>query len=303
MKILSFFTFIQQLLLSFITVLSLSLPGAGDIETSFQAKNPDELIMSFSVVSDVHIETNASDNYKQFIKMLKGIKGGNNTDVAVFLGDNVMNGQCIESFFFYTAVKKINPANKNLVALGNHDVGNGEGNYGNLCKRFLKFNAKYLDNSIDKPYYYKIINGCYMIFLATEDITVNTAYISEEQYNWLSSLLAEADEAAAPIFVFNHHPIFMVEQDRYALADLLNNYKNLIYFNGHTHMQLSEFSFWLRGGVNNVYLPRSIGAGYQDGDGVVVEVYPNEVVIRCRNFIDGKWLDIPEQNYFFQYDI
>ena len=142
-----------------------------------------------------------------------------------------------------------------------------------------------------------------MIFLATEDITVNTAYISEEQYNWLSSLLAEADEAAAPIFVFNHHPIFMVEGDRYALADLLNDYKNLIYFNGHTHMQLSEFSFWLRGGVNNVYLPRSIGAGYPDGDGVVVEVYPNEVVIRCRNFIDGKWLDIPEQNYFFQYDI
>jgi len=136
-----------------------------------------------------------------------------------------------------------------------------------------------------------------MIFLATEDMTVNTAYITEEQYDWLSSLLAEADKASAPIFVFNHHPIFMVEQDQYALADLLNDYKNLIYFNGHTHMPLDEYSFWLRGGVNTVYLPRSIGASYPDGDGVVVEVYPNEVVIRCRNFINGTWLEIPEQTY------
>ncbi|MBE6532979.1 MAG: hypothetical protein E7676_05705 [Ruminococcaceae bacterium] len=297
MKIISFFTTIFQVIFSLATALSLSLPGSANVEASFKAKNPDELIMSFSLVSDVHVETNASSNYKQFVKLLKGIKGGENTDAAIFLGDNVMNGQGLESYFFYTAVKKIDPAKENLVVLGNHDVGNGTGDYNKLSQRFLRFNSEYLDNPIEKTYYYKVINGCYMIFLATEDMTVNTAYITEEQYDWLSSLLAEADKASAPIFVFNHHPIFMVEQDQYALADLLNDYKNLIYFNGHTHMPLDEYSFWLRGGVNTVYLPRSIGASYPDGDGVVVEVYPNEVVIRCRNFINGTWLEIPEQTY------
>ncbi len=297
MKIISFFTTIFQVVLSLATALSLSLPGSANVEASFKAKNPDELIMSFSLVSDVHVETNASSNYKQFVKLLKGIKGGENTDAAVFLGDNVMNGQGLESYFFYTAVKKIDPAKENLVVLGNHDIGNGAGDYNKLSQRFLRFNSEYLDNPMEKPYYYKVINGCYMIFLATEDMTVNTAYITEEQYDWLASLLAEADKASAPIFVFNHHPIFMVEQDQYALADLLNDYKNLIYFNGHTHMPLDEYSFWLRGGVNTVYLPRSVGASYPDGDGVVVEVYPNEVVIRCRNFINGTWLEIPEQTY------
>ena len=209
-----------------------------------------------------------------------------------------MNGQELESFFFYTAVEKINPARENLVALGNHDVGNGEGDYNKLCERFLKYNSDYLGNHIEKPYYYKILNGCYMIFLATEDMSVNTAYISEEQYSWLIKLLARAEEAGAPTFIFHHHPLIMTKViDKYILADLIRDYDNLIYFNGHTHLELGEFSFWRRDGVNTVYLPRSIGGGYPDGDGMVVEVYPDEIIVRCRNFIDGRWLLIQEQRY------
>ena len=299
MKILYLFTAIEQLVLTVITALSLSLSGASSCEITVNPKNPEGLITSFSVVSDTHVETTASDNYNQFIDILNGLKSCG-SEAAVFLGDNTMNGQYLESVLFYSAVKKVAPADKILVALGNHDVGNGKGNYNKLCKRFLRFNSGYLDNSSEKPYYYRVISGCYMIFLASEDLSVHSSVISEEQYNWLSSLLLEASSQNAPIFVFNHHTINQFEGEREDdIVDLLAGYENLIYFNGHTHWQLDEYSFSTRNGVRTVYLPCVKGAGYPAGDGIVVEVYASEVIIRCRNFIDGTWLEIPEQVYSF----
>ena len=284
---------VWEFILTFFTFLSLLFSNAPLEEVSYEAQSPTELVMSFSIISDTHVETTDSGSYKNFTKTLRAMKAGRDIDAAVFLGDNVMNGQSLENFYFYNALDIVEPAEHNLVALGNHDIGNGEGDYGKLCGRFLKNNSKKLDNHIDKPYYYKIINGCYMIFLASEDLSVHECVISNDQLVWLKGLLDEADRANAPIFVFNHHPILMIDgEDWFKLIDLLGSYDNLIYFCGHTHKMLDEYSFRMYGKVRCVFLPRASGAdGYGAGDGIVVEVYKDSILIKPRNFIRGEWME------------
>lgn len=287
------FKSIWEFILTFFTFISLLFSHAPIQEVAYEAHFPDELVMSFALVSDTHVETTDSTSYKNFTKTIRGMKAGKDIDTAVFLGDNVMNGQKIENFYFYTTMEIVAPAENNLVALGNHDVGNGEGDYNELCNRFLQNNSEKLGNVIEKPYYYKIINGVYMIFLASEELTVHECAISNEQMTWLRDLLDEADMANAPIFVFNHHPIYMMAGETwYDLIDLLGFYDNLLYFCGHTHKILNDNSFRIYGNVRTVFLPRASGAdGYDAGYGVVVEVYKNEILIKPRNFISGEWME------------
>lgn len=294
MDISTIFSSIIEFLITFFSCFSLLFSSGQASNSELKAKNPGGLVTSFSVVSDTHIETNNSENYHRFLELLYGMKSAK-TDTAVFLGDNVMTANFMENHFFYNGVKRISPAKNILVAAGNHDLGNGHGNYEELSREFIKLNSEHFGNHIDKPYYYKIINGCYMIFLATEESTVHSCKISEEQLNFLRSVLNEAKEAGAPIFVFNHHPIYMIDGvDESELYELLCGYDNLIYITGHSHQPFGEDSFEIDCGIRTVHLPRSTGDGYPAGDGLIVEVYEDKIILRACNFIEGKWLETLE---------
>lgn len=294
------FTFIRQVF-STVSILFAMIfsPAAGTEKLTYEAQKPDELKMSFSAVSDVHVETNNPDAYGAFADLIRGVKAGKSHSAAVFLGDNVMNGQLLENFFFYMGLKAVNPAEHNLVAIGNHDLGNGEGDYAKLRQNYLDNNRLYLGNKLENTYYCRIIDGCYMIFLASEDLSVNDFVMSEAQLEWLKGILKEADEASAPIFIFNHHPINYIKgMDANTLSDLFSQYDNLLYIHGHIHDHLGTDNFYTRGGVNCINLPRSTEiVDYEPGDGIVVEVYENEILVRGRDFITGEWIE--ELNYTY----
>ncbi len=291
--------FIKQVLASVMILLTMMSPAFGGKGATYEAENPDELIMSFSAVSDTHVETNNPDSYKAFKDLLDGVKAGENIDAAVFTGDNVMNGQILENFLFYSGVRAVNPAENNFVVMGNHDIGNGEGDYDGFYQSFLANNRMFLGNEIDKGYYYRVVNGCYMIFLASEDLTVNTCIMSEEQLSWLEGVLDEAEAAGAVAFVFNHHPLYSLEGVAWdALANLLDDYDNLLYIYGHTHDELGADNFRNEGGIDTINLPRSTEiVDYEPGDGIVVEVYEDEILVRGRDFITGEWIDSLEYRY------
>ncbi len=267
---------------------------AGTAE-QYSAKNEDSLVADFTVLSDTHIEGNNYDTYKKFRRLLNGVKANKNgTDALVFLGDNTMNGQDIESMFFYGTLDIVKPADNIFVVQGNHDVGNGEGNYEKLCDRFLEYNNNFFNAELDKVYYHRIVNGCYMIFLASESNTVNDAYISDEQIQWLENILAEAQESGNPIFVFNHHPIYAVQDDSMKLVRVLQGIDNLLYIFGHTHWALTpEWTIYEEYGIQSINLPRCI----DDGIGLQIEVYEDEVVVRIRDFYDDMWVEGYEKTY------
>lgn len=285
--------YLKDLMVTIMTLLMMISPAFPSEGVAYTAENPDELVTSFAVVSDIHVETNNPKIYSKLKNVLEGIKAGEDLDAVVYTGDNVMNGQVLENALFYSAVKAVMPAEKNYVVTGNHDLGNGEGDYSSYRDSFVYYNNLMLGNNISKPYYYRVLNGCYIICLSSEELCVNDYVISDEQMEWLKGVLDEAEAANAPIFVFNHHPIYLIrDRDYRELAWLLQKYDNLLYLHGHYHSELVADSFYSWHNVDCINVPRATEhADYDAGDGLIIEVYDGEIVVRARNFIKGEWKD------------
>lgn len=291
--------FLKEVLSSLMILFMMMSPFSSGDAVAYQAEKPDELITSFVVVSDIHVETNNPESYQEFSDLLYGIKAGENIDAVVYTGDNVMNGQLLEDFMFYSAVRAVKPAENNIVLAGNHDLGNTEGDFESLHEKFLFNNAFYLGNNIEKDYYYKVINGCYLIVLTSEDVTTWEFRMSEEQFEWLEGVLKEAKAADAPVFVFNHFPLYYLKDSSPSrLADMLIEYDAKLFVHGHIHNNMGADNFYNSYGVDCINLPRATEiTEYEAGDGIVVEVYEDEVVVRARNFITGEWIDSLRYTY------
>ena len=289
---------VLAVLMTFLTL------GSGTGE-SHEVKKPEEFPVVFSVLSDAHIEGldqefTFTKSYGVLTRVLDDVSllGGRN-DALVFLGDNTMNGQNIENLLFYGAVSSMNAADKVIVAAGNHDFSNGEGNYEEYKNRFLYYNNAFFTENLTTPYYYNVVKGCYIICLSSEDATVNTMYLSDTQLHWLKGVLDEAAEKNAPIFVMSHHPADYLEgRDSDELTDILNDYDNLLYFCGHTHIEYSESSVYTLNGVNCINLPKVTHKDENGtGIGAQVEVYDDEVIVRIRDFYNGCYLEGQEFSY------
>lgn len=292
MQLTTIINFIRDVLASLLILMNLS-PVASGNAVPYEAEKPDELITSFVCVSDIHVETNNPKSYQNLSDVLYGIKAGKDIDTVIYTGDNVMNGQVTEDFLFYSAIRTMRPAKNNLVIVGNHDVGNGEGDYASLRQKFIRNNALYLGNIMKTDYYYKVIDGCYMIILSSEDNSASEFHMSEEQFIWLEGVLKKAADENARVFVFNHFPMrYLKTAAPSRLAQLLKEYNCELFIHGHIHDNLGADNFYSYYGVDCINLPRiTETTDYDAGDGVVVEVYDDEIVVRGRNFIKGEWID------------
>ena len=301
--------FAKELIASVVILLTMMSPAIGKTGVPYEAKNADELVMSMSVVSDVHVETNNSASYKNFYEVLKGIKAGKDIDAVAYLGDNVMNGQITENILFYNAIKAMKPADEQFVIVGNHDLGNGEGNYKSSCKDFIANNKLYVGNKLETTYYYRIVNGCYIIALASEDESAQEYHMSDAQIEWMKGVLEEAKAANAPIIVLNHFPIYLIKgedsngnpRDYREIAWILNQYDKLLFLHGHYHNDLGADNFYDWWGVKCINLPRTTEVTeFEAGDGIVIEVYNDHYLVKGRDFIKGEWVDGLEYTYNFK---
>ena len=293
--------YLKDLFATIMVLLMMMSPAFDGDGVAYQAERPDELITSFAVVSDIHVETNQPKSYQNLSDVLYGIKAGEDISTVVYTGDNVMNGQVLEDVLFYTAIGAMKPAENNIVLAGNHDYGNSDGDYEKLRKKYIFNNNFYLNNKLDNDYYYKVIDGCYMIVLVSEEPSTWEFRMSEEQFQWLEGVLKEADAADAPVFVFNHYPLnYLKGSDPSRLADLLKAYNTELFVHGHIHNDMGTDNFYTSYGVDCINLPRITEiTQYEAGDGIVVEVYEDEILVKTRNFITGEWVE----ELFYTYEI
>ena len=310
MDITTVLTYLKDLLATFMTLLMMMSPAFGGNGAAYTAKEPDKLVTSFVVLSDIHVETNQPKSYNNLKDILYGVKAGEDVDTVIYTGDNVMNGQVLETMFFYSAVRSVMPAENNYVVAGNHDLGNGEGDYSTLRANFIANSEIYLGEKIEKPYYYRVVDGCYMVCLVSEDPTSEDFMMSQEQFDWIKGVFAEAE--GAPIFVFNHFPLRYlngVKDDDAAYNDIDNTeldalfaeYGVKLYVHGHIHDDLDAYNFYTSPkGIKSINLPRCTEiTEYEAGDGIVVEVYEGEVVVRGRDFIKGEWIEGLDYTYTY----
>ncbi len=294
--------YLKDLLATIMTLLMMMSPAFGSTAEVYTAERPDELITAIAAVSDVHVETNNPEAYEKLKGVLEGIDAGQDIKTAVFTGDNVMNGQILEDVFFYSAVRAVNPAENNIVLPGNHDYGNGaEGTDSvKLRQKYLVNNALYLGNYLTNDYFYRVIDGVYIVCLVTERPDTEDFTMTGEQLTWLEGVLKEADEADAPVIVFNHYPLRYLdnegteyaEVDKTELAALLVKYGVKIFVHGHIHDDLGTDNFYKSYGVDCINIGRITElVNYEAGDGIVIEVYEDEILVRGRNFIKGEWIE------------
>ena len=298
----SVFLRVFSTIVALVMLITVGLPVGED----YDVKDPDACVMNFSVISDTHVEGNNPMRYKVFAKSCQNVKKNKSgNDAVVFLGDNTMNCQHIENMLFHGTVGTVLKGENVLPVMGNHDIGNGEGDYEQLQNRWFDYTRAFFGKDLKHPYYYEVVEGCYFIVLGMEGHDVHDMMMTEEQFTWLAGVLDKAAESGMPTFVFSHHPTdYAVDEsgeETSRLIDMLaafNQEHDLFAFVGHTHMPMHLFwSFHNSDGFPETYLPRITTLGGEDdhevlddtGVGVEVEVYANEVVIRARDFFRGVW--------------
>ncbi len=287
---------------------------AGEIATYTTLNGEAELV--FTVLSDVHLEGNNEDRFELFGEGIRDINSAEQkSDALIFLGDNTMNGQVIESSALFGMLKEYNEIENILMVAGNHELCPSDynvGEYEDLRDRFLRYYNAFTDIETETLYHSVTINGYHFIILGSEADAGLEQEISDEQFEWLENELKSAEESENPVFLFNHWPLNNVWEDVWSeghigedsdrLYELLTQYDNRIfYFSGHLHMGLYEDKREVvtDGNITFVNVPafgadNDVGeADIQDkGMGVTVEAYENEVIIRVRNFAEHKWMDV-----------
>ncbi len=300
--------FIKSLFLKFaaaIITLVMLIPAGSGKTAEYDVSEPGSCKLNFTVLSDSHIEGNNFARYQVFVRALQNVKKNKSgNDAIVFLGDNTMNGQNIENLLFHGTVAAVLKGEKVLPVMGNHDIGNGEGDYEKLQNRWYDYTKAAFGLELEHPYYYEVIEGCYFIILGTEAQTVHEMTVTEAQFTWLEGVLELAAESGRPAFVFCHYPSDDAEDEAGNPTDRLtemlaayNEEHDIFSFVGHTHMPMYLFwSFHTYDGFPETYLPRITALSGNDdevyadtGGGVEVERYENEVVIRARDFYRGVW--------------
>ncbi|OPA80647.1 hypothetical protein BVG16_07350 [Paenibacillus selenitireducens] len=167
-------------------------------------------------------------------------------------------------------------------------------------------------------YYDAWVDGYHLIFLSGEvyrdrmpDIGED-AWISEEQFMWLSRVLMPHREMGQeqPLFVFLHQPLpntvagsfcpterGVVQHQR--LKSLLEQYPQIIFFSGHTHVELSASSIYKEDiigymGTSSVRRPYCEDLYPIDGpasESVWVEVGLGKVVLQGRRHDTQVWME------------
>ena len=295
---------------SLIVSVSCLLLFAGGVapREAFDVKDPDTCVMNLTVFSDVHVEGNNYPRYKVFANCLRNAKQNKSgSDAFLFLGDNTMNGQNIENMMFHGTVRQF-LRGENVIAIpGNHDFGNGEGDFEKIRQRFYDYSEAFFGRKLTEPYFCEVVNGFYFIVLANEVKEVDSMHMSDAQFEWLERTLDEAAQSGLPTFVLAHyHPRMAVPinpDSSYSLVRILADYNrrhDVFFLCGHLHMSPCASSFHSWSGFPEAYLPcltlqDENGENFEEtGFGEVVEIYPDRVVFRMRNFYTGEWAMLDE---------
>ncbi len=270
-------------------------------------------LYSFGALSDVHV----GDSMKaRFQKALSYFKDVENVAFTCIAGDLTNEGTEAQLQAFGQYLVDYSPNNPVYVVTGNHD----------LQSMTSEAPFDFLQAYMGQDLYYTFTRGndVFIMFgMSGWYSYTRSQTFSNASLQWLYETL-EANRNKR-CFLITHPPRFDGSGKPYAPAptgdlltgntgtafkSLLEHYKNVIYFHGHTHMDfecqkdVSWANYDRMYGCHSVHIPslmavktiNSAGDGY-DGDsnrgmGYVVDVYENYIVLRGRDFVADKFVPI-----------
>ena len=285
------------------------------------AVQSEELLYEFQVLSDVHLRNGSPTDlhYQRFRDALRDIQTLSPDTSAIFLnGDITDNGWETQWEAYQGIVEMVYGDEKPEIycSIGNHESIDGQ-TFEQMFDLFNRFTGA------SNPYYKVELHGATFLVLSTTlaeiDVSPNYyAYLGEEQRDWLEDELSAAAGKDGPVFVFLHQPLketvsgsfesrgqtWMGVMDDAELRAILDRYPNVVMFSSHTHWHLESYgamkygdgtgpSFFNTAAVGYLWSDEGAyegGKTYPGSQGLYVEVYPESVVVRGRDFENSAWI-------------
>ncbi|MDD9268297.1 metallophosphoesterase [Paenibacillus sp. GCM10023248] len=283
------------------------------------APGTNQLLLSFFLLSDVHLSNGVSAMTDKFHSALKDISDFESpVDTIVFGGDVTDMGREQDYKLLRNILDKykLPPIHGNM---GNHDYydiwinGKGEWSVDTLPngktdamarERFMKFFGYK-----DKPYKDIWVNDIHLILMSQEAYAQEKpevgegAWYSDEQLAWLENVM-KVHEDGKPAVIFIHQPLPAPDMDgrthqmirAKAFREILKPYRNVFVLSGHTHRNFATENHyntqntfhWL----NNASVGKTRSSDNPNvAQGMYVQIYEKEVIVRGREFSDRTWIE------------
>lgn len=291
-----------------------------------------EPILSFPVLSDIHVEAGnnsttqrTQDHFKEALQDLNSINP--HSDTMVINGD-LGDGRKAD-YNTLNSILKQTPHPPIYYTIGNHEfyqaLYDQKGTWSpttfpnntteqESISRFENFTGH------NKLYYDEWLKGYHFIFLGSEhyrqyDTSIeNSAYLSEEQLQWLDQTLREKNDPSKPVFIFLHQGLpntvagttgsdYQGVVQAKELTQILSKYPQVILFTSHTHATLTSPQNMVKNGFTMINTS-SVFEPYQGdnqpapstaSEGLYVTVYADHVEVQGRDFYHKAW--IPQADY------
>lgn len=300
---------ILSVLLSLLFSLTGTLVGVQNAGSPFSAEEESRALLNVAVVSDLH--TNGTPLHSRNVKLMRllcGIaKSETPLDAIVMPGDLTETARTMEYAALSGILDRYAPTKTLLPALGNHDVRGVMGvvDYEKNLQNYYAF-CDGLGVQTDKPYWSQNVGGYTFILLGSEAEDKDSATVSPVQLLWLDETLEIAAKVGRPVFVICHQPLAhtnnvdvswpgagTIGAQSDAVETILKKHTEaglpIVFVSGHLHDDFNAHSFETP--HENLYCLNLPSAQYNDGGrGVMLEVYPERVLLRTRDFISGEWL-------------
>ena len=270
--------------------------------------NPAKKLYSFGALSDVHIVYQTAQ--EDFQKALTYLNEQEDVAFTCICGDLTDQGTAEQLAQYKAAVDAYSPDTPVYAIAGNHEAYDG-----------TPVTTAKIQPYTGHPFYYSFTHG-EDVFIMVGCYTQNAGNIfTVEELQWLQETL-EAN-CNKRCFVFQH--VFPWgdsgnANNAYAYGDLfagtkgdvfkslMQHYKNTVFFHGHSHMKFElqqvdkKANYSDAFGYRSVHIPslavpRDIVDGtltniYAESEGYIVDVYPNGIHLRGRDFVRGEFLPI-----------
>ena len=278
-------------------------------------------LYSVGLLSDIHIDGNGDGNNSD-----SGNSQSDFTNALQYFKNKAVDFICIDGDVTYYGYDADYTAYKSLISnysipikaiRGNHECYvNGSDNYDYM-------NTKFQEN-VNELYYEYIYNNDVYLFCGMYQESTSTPF-SNEELTWLSNKLEEHKNKRVFLFVHyyygevgNVNNIVSIHKpiSNQTFINLITNYKNVIYFSGHTHLAFyhqeygeyanikSASDLCHRVHIPSCAKPRISSDGtegsaqvYAEGsEGYLMDVYEKGIVLKGINFETNKFL--PIANYY-----
>ncbi len=282
--------------------------GADTVGAAYSPKEPGRILLNAVLAADLHTDGNTyRDRNVTLTKAFAGVSRSADFDAYILAGDITNSAAECEYVNLRAMLNLFRRGARVVPELGNHDSGGtsvgtaGEKPFSVAEARFRAF-LRYCGIDSGRNYYALEIKGFRFLVLGTEKMLNDDADLSPAQLAWLDKELADAP-AGKPVFVIAHQPprgingadnpeacLGAQSGEAYAILKKHAAEKTVLYISGHMHRDFGERSFENpEPGLYFLNLPSFL---YDDGGGLgaALEVYPDRLLIRPRNFIRGEWV-------------